>query len=465
MARMEQLVSSPGARRLRPWGTWLPILLIIALQFLRNYVLRPRMGAVLAADVAGVITILGVIVFSVVIWRLAERAEAEMSTVYRAAQAHERQLVALHEATLSMTAALDLPTVLRRVVEQSRAVIGSRYGAVAVVGPDGGIDEFVTAGIDEETMARLGAPPTGHGLLGLVITERRPLRVADIAAHPNSVGFPSGHPPMRTLLAVPLVYQGTVVGSLYLTDRVDGLPFTPQDQETLDRFAAQAAIAVANARLYGELQRLSLVEERERISMDLHDGVLQTLYATGLGLEATLEDIDTEPGVAKEGVERAIERLHGTISDIRHYIFDLRAAQQDSGEGLHARLRQLLEGLPHSGVELALQADGFATEPPKRVQWECWHIVREAVSNAIRHAHCGRVTVELDSPPQGLLVRVKDDGAGFDPRTPAGEGHRGLRNMRRRAAAIGGRLDVASAPGQGTVVTLSVPLRGEGGST
>lgn len=462
---MDQIVSSPGARRLRPWGTWLPITLIVALQVLRNYVLRPRMGASMAADVTGAITIVGVIIFSIVIWRLAERAEAEMAAVYAAAQAHERQLVALHEATLSMTAALDLPTVLRRVVEESRAVIGSRYGAVAVVGRDGGIDEFVTSGLDQETMERLGAPPTGHGLLGLVISDRRPLRVADIPSHPHSVGFPPDHPPMRTLLAVPLVYQGTVVGSLYLTDRNDGLPFTEEDQETLDRFAAQAAIAVANARLYGELQRLSLVEERERISMDLHDGVMQTLYATGLGLEATLEDIDVAPPAAKEGVERAIARLHGTISDIRHYIFDLRAAQQDSGEGLRARLRQLLDGIPNPTAQVALQADGFGPEPPKRVQWECWHIAREAVSNALRHAQCRHVTVELDSPAGELLLRITDDGAGFDPGISAGEGHRGLRNMRRRAEAIGGRLDVRSQLGSGTVVTLAVPLRGEGGST
>lgn len=462
---MDEVVSRPGARKLRPWGTWLPISLIVALQFLRNDLLRPRLGAAMAADVSGAITIAGVVVFSVVIWRLAERAESQMAAVYRAAQAHERQLVALHEATLSMTAALDLPTVLRRVVEQSRTVIGSRYGAVAVVGPDGGIDEFVTSGIDEATIARLGAPPTGHGLLGLVISQRRALRVANIPAHPHSVGFPPEHPPMRTLLAVPLVYQGTVVGSLYLTDRNDGLPFTEEDQETLDRFGAQAAIAVANARLYGELQRLSLVEERERISMDLHDGVLQTLYATGLGLEATLEDVDADPPVAKEGIERAIARLHGTISDIRHYIFDLRAAQEDSTFGLRARLQQLMDGLARPEVELTLAADGFGPEPPKRVQWECWHIAREAVSNALRHARCTHIGVELESAPGALVLRVRDDGVGFDPTQPAGEGHRGLRNMVRRAEAIGGRLDVTAAPGRGTVVTLAVSLRAEGGST
>ncbi len=461
---MESVVKRPGARRLRPWAIGLAVFLTIALQAVNNFVFRPWMGAVAAANLTGALAVAGVILFSVVIWRLAEAAEVELHQVYRAVQVHERQLVALHEAALTITAALDLPTVLRRVVEESRSVIGSRYGAVAVLGRDGSIEQFITSGVDPETVRRLGAPPTGHGLLGAVISERQTLRVDDIAKHPASIGFPPGHPPMRTLLALPLVYQDNVLGSLYLADREDGAPFTAADQEALARFGAQAAIAVANARLYGELQRLSLVEERERISMDLHDGVLQTLYATGLGLEASLEDIDTVPQHAKEGVERAIRRLHATISDIRHYIFDLRAAQQSSGEGLRARLQELLHGMPHPGVEVELDADGFGPEPPRRVQWECWHIAREAISNAIRHGGCHRVSVFLDSPAGDLLLRVADDGTGFDPAAPVGDGHRGLRNMRRRAEAIGGRLAVTSAPGRGTTLTLTVPLRAEGGA-
>ncbi len=461
---MDQALKSPGARRLRLWGVGLPITLVVALQLLCDILLRPRIGAAAAADVAGFLTVVGVVVFALVIWRMLERAEYELTAVCRAARQHEQQLVALHEAALSVTSALDLPTVLRRVVEESRTVIGTRYGALAVLSADGSIGEFIASGMDEAAIERLGAPPTGHGLLGLVISDRRPLRVEDISAHPQSVGFPADHPPMQRLLAVPLAYQDTVVGSLYVTDREDGRPFDSTDQETLERFAAQAATAVANARLYGEVQRLSLVEERERISMDLHDGVLQTLYATGLGLEAALEDIDADPAAAKDGVEQAISRLHGTIGDIRHYIFDLRSAQEQPGDGLPALLQRLLDGLQHPGVELTLEVETPPGALPKRVQWECWHVAREAMSNALRHGGGSHVHVTLGVDAAGIRLRIADDGVGFESGRPAGDGHRGLRNMQRRAEAIGGRLDVCSAPGRGTAVTLRVPLPAEGGS-
>ena len=457
-----------AVRRLRPWAVGLPVLLVAGLEGLWALVLRPWLGATVAGEGAALLAVLGVLVFSAVIWRLIERAEAEMARAYHLASRHARQLEALHEAALSLSAALDLPTVLRRVVETSRTVIGSRYGAVAVLSPSGEIDAFVTSGMAEEAVRQLGAPPTGHGLLGLVISERRALLVEDIAAHPGAVGFPEGHPPMTTLLAVPLLFEEGVLGSLYLADRADGRPFDAEDQETLERFGAQVAIAVANARLHAQLQRLSLVEERERISMDLHDGVVQTLYATGLGLEAALEDIPSAPEAARGAVEQAVARLHATIADIRHYIFDLRAAQRDGSRSLRATLEQLLGGLQGSGVELVLDAPEVAPEAwdgalSKRVHWEAWHVAREAVSNALRHSGCRRVRVGLRRMGATLEMAVADDGRGFDPARPVDQTHRGLGNMRRRAEAVGGRLEVASQPGRGTTVTLRVPLADAGG--
>jgi|BEDMetMinimDraft_2_1075160.scaffolds.fasta_scaffold03848_3 signal transduction histidine kinase len=460
-------MKGPGARRLRPWGVGLPVALTVALEVVQILVLRPWLGAARAADVAGGLAVVGVIAFALIIWWFLERAEEDLASAYRAARAHERQLVALHEAALSITAALDLPTLLRRVVEESRNVIGTRYGAVAVLGPDGAIEEFVTSGLDEETVRRLGAPPSGHGLLGLVVSERRALRVDDILSHPRSVGFPPGHPVMKTLLAVPLVFEDQVLGSLYLADRVDGRPFDAADQEVLERFAAQAAIAVANARLHGERRRLSLLEERERIGMDLHDGVLQALYATGLGLEAVLEDIERDPAAARAGVERAIARLHGTIADIRHYIFDLRAEQEHGEEGLVPLVRRLVDELAHPGMEVRLEVEGPAVPLDRQARWEAWHIVREAVSNAIRHSRGRRVTVRIAQRPDEVSVEVRDDGVGFDPTAAVDASHHGLDNMRRRAAAVGGRLEVRSAPGMGTTVALSVPAAvavGEGGA-
>ena len=461
---MEHSAKRLSARRLRPWGVGLPIALTLALEVFRFAVLTPRLGPRAAANVTGALIIVGVITFSLIIWRVLERAERDLTDAYQSTQAHERQLVALHEAALSITAALDLPTVLRRVVDESRAVIGSRYGAVAVVNGEGRIEEFVTSGVDEDTVRRLGPPPVGEGLLGLVIAQRQPVRLPDIARDPRAVGFPPGHPPMKTLLAVPLFFEQQVLGSLYLSDRGDGRAFDAADQETLERFAAQAAIAVANARLDGERKRLSLLEERERIGMDLHDGVLQTLYATGLGLEAAMDDMERDPGGTRAGVGRAIDRLNATIRDIRYYIFDLRAEQQEREEDLAARLRQLVDSVEHTGIDVELDVQAGPEGLPRRVQWELWHIAREAVSNAVRHSHGRRIDVRLRIRKDALTLEVVDDGDGFDPAAEVGPTHRGLRNMRHRAESLGGRIRVTSASGKGTTLAIHVPFGAEGGA-
>ena len=453
----------PRLRRLRPWAVGLPLALLLGLELARQFLLAPLLGPGPAADAEAGLTVVGVLVFSAVIWRLAERAEDQQAAAYRAARADERMLVALHEAALSITAALDLGTVLQRVVDTGRGVLGARYGAVAVLGNDGAIEHFVTSGLDAATLRALGGPPTGHGLLGLVIEDRRPLLVDEIQAHPRSVGFPPGHPRMRALLAVPVVYQNNILGSIYVADREDGQPFSVTDQESLERFAAQVAIAVANARLYGEVQRLSLVEERERISMDLHDGVLQSLYATALGLEAAIQDVVADPPAAERAVTEAIERLHATIRDIRHYIFDLRATQQE-GASLSGMLEQLLEGLRQPGVDLVLDAAPDSPPLPRRLQWEAWHVAREAVSNALRHSGCRRVALGVGVADGALELRVEDDGRGFDTQRPVGDGHRGLANMRRRAAAVGGSLTVASRPGGGTAIRLRAALPADAGA-
>jgi len=380
-------------------------------------------------------------------------------TALAKARRHEQKLEVLRGAALSITGALDLETVLQRAVDESRAVIGCRFGAIAVVGADGSIEHFVTSGIDDETRRRLGAPPTGHGLLGLVLRERQTLRVDDITHHPKSVGFPPGHPAMRQLLAVPLVFEDKVVGSLYLADRLEPGPFTADDEETLQLFGAHVAIAVANARLHADVQRLSLVEERDRISMDLHDGVLQALYATGLGLEGALRNLDQDTGAARESVERAIERLHATIADIRHYIFDLRMVDEEAEGGFAKRLEEMVSDLVEgSGIAFEVRASALRTWS-KSVQWECWHIVREAVANAIRHSNGSHILVEATEDVISgakLEIVVEDDGDGLPGSGDLPEHHRGLRNMSRRAAAIGGTITFERVEPHGTRLILQV---------
>ncbi|RIJ78332.1 GAF domain-containing protein [Nakamurella silvestris] len=158
----------------------------------------------------------------------------------------------LLEAVMAISSGLDLDGTLLRIVEAATVLVGTKYGALGVLGPDGMLARFVHTGIDEHTRQLIGALPTGHGVLGVVIEDAKPLRLDDLATHPSSVGFPPNHPPMRTFLGVPVRARDEVFGRLYLTEKTDGRPFTGDDEVVLTALAAAAGIAVDNARLYDE---------------------------------------------------------------------------------------------------------------------------------------------------------------------------------------------------------------------
>src|SRR6185312_5284605 len=200
--------------------------------------------------------------------------------------------------------------------------------------------------------------PQGHGLLGTIIRDGLTLRVPDIANHPESYGFPPHHPPMHSLLGVPIGIAGGIVGNFYLTEKLGAVEFSEADQELVERFAAHAAIAIQNARLHGEVQKLAIVDERLRISRDLHDGIIQSIYAVSLSLEEVPYLIDEDRAAALGRVDRAIDRLHTTIGDIRTFIVGLGS---ESGDGLAGALepmaRELLAG---TGINLTLDLSDAA---------------------------------------------------------------------------------------------------------
>src|SRR5262249_1993119 len=216
------------------------------------------------------------------------------------------------------------------------------------------IEDFITVGITEDQRASLGDPPTGHGLLGALINDARPLRVPDISADPRSVGFPPHHPPMRSLLGVPITGRGRVFGDLYLTDKDGGEPFDDEDERVLTVLASQAAVAVENARLHDEaersardLRRLEVLEDRERIAKELHDGVIQSLFAVGMSLQG-LATMATDDETTRR-LEAAVEDVDRAIRDLRNYIFGLRP-------GVLAD-RQLDQALKELASEFGARAD------------------------------------------------------------------------------------------------------------
>ncbi|GAB2687548.1 GAF domain-containing sensor histidine kinase [Thalassiella azotivora] len=544
--------------------------------------------------------------------------------------AQERQ-AALLEAVIAISADLDLPAVLDRIVSTACLLAGARYGALGVIGRDREhLVEFVTFGIDDDTHRAIGDLPRGRGVLGLLIEDPRPLRLHDIAEHPQSVGFPPNHPPMQSFLGVPVRLREEVFGNLYLAEKLgeDGEPagdFTPQDEEIVAALAAAAGVAIENARLYeqarhrevwlqaaaevsasltapeaspdavedvvraaqeagscqlallllpdaedpgrravvaaagpyapagtghvvppeqlppglgdaqgaqvvdgtdlpaglvgglvdqpletvvwvpldgrrhpgdasgalvlgwqdeavalptlGSLtaleayaervslalevaasqrdrQRLVLLEDRDRIAKDLHDLVIQRLFAIGLTVQAVAREAVSD--VVSERLERAVEDLDDTIKDVRRTIFHLHGRGAAGTGGLGSQVEQVVADARGAlGFMPRVRTEGPLAAVPAPVAADVLAVLREALSNVARHARARRVTVHLRMGPP-LVLRVEDDGVGLPQ-----EGLRrrsGVANLAERAELRGGGMRLESAPGGGTVLEWTVPL-------
>jgi signal transduction histidine kinase len=530
---------------------------------------------------------------------------------------HER----LVEAGMILSSELSLPLTLQRIVELAAEITGARYGALGVLDRDGVITEFITTGVSQEERAAIGHIPVGRGILGVLIDDARPLRLAEIAADPRSVGFPPNHPPMRSFLGAPLTARGQVFGNLYLTEKQDAAEFDADDEHALVVLASQAGVAIENARLYeeardrarrlealrtvaaailrgdraeavlglvaryarelaaadlatvavpaddgelvvqaadgdraeqlrgtrfpaggsvagevlrtgkvvvladaaadqrteqplvglggvgpalfvplqaegrafgtlavanlrggpgfregdvqlletfaeqaavalehvrlrSELDRLVVLEDRERIAKELHDGAIQALFAVGMGLQGTaMLARDAELAGRISG---AVDELDRVIRDLRNYIFGLRPGILADRQ-LDQALRRLAEEFTQrTGVLAVAEIDPAAAAELSGSAGDVIQLAREALSNVSRHAAATTCRVSLRREQAGVVLEVDDDGRGFDPERVAGTGH-GLGNLRERAAALGGRAEISSVPGQGTTVRATIP--------
>ncbi|MCK4177157.1 GAF domain-containing sensor histidine kinase [Aciditerrimonas ferrireducens] len=365
-------------------------------------------------------------------------------------------LHALLDAVLLVGSGLELEGVLRRIVEAGCFLTGARYGALGVLDPSHEhLERFVHVGLDEETVARIGELPEGRGVLGQLIVEAKPLRLEDLTTHPGSVGFPEGHPPMRSFLGVPLLVHGEVYGNLYLTEKRGGKAFTELDEALVVALAGAAGIAVENARLHARLAELALIDERERIARDLHDTVIQRLFGVGLQLQSVLPVVQLEE--VKDRITDAVGELDEIIRQVRTTIFALDIPPPARG-GLRAQVLEVCAQATRSlgfDPEVRFQGPVDRLVPPALAP-EVLAALREALANAARHARASRVQVELSADDELRLV-VTDDGVGpsAQPQRPLG---RGLANLASRAAAYGGSFQLTRHPDGGAVATWRVPL-------
>ncbi|KAB8183925.1 GAF domain-containing protein [Nonomuraea phyllanthi] len=528
---------------------------------------------------------------------------------------------ALLEAVVSVGSDLDLETVLHRIVETATRLVDACYGALGVVGQDNTLVRFVPVGLTEEEIARIEHWPHGLGLLGLLIKDERPLRLGRISDHPESYGFPPGHPPMGTFLGVPIRVRDEIFGNLYLTEKRGGgefdeddeamvvalataagvavenarlyeesrrretwlqasaevttsllsgadprqvlglvavralemsdadlvqvllpdlsrralivevtegggtegllgtafdvsatlagevftrgeptsctdmqstaypdsplrrwgygpglmvplgsapavrgvlvlakrsgrLPFSMTDQRMLQAFAAQAAIALELAEARRDAERLGLLEDRDRIAKDLHDVVIQRLFATAMTLMSSVRLMERPEAVKR--VQHAIGELDETIRQIRSTIFALQGSGEDASPSLRGRIVELVEGAAgHLGFMPGLRLEGqIDTLVPEPVAEHLLAVLREALSNVVRHSRATRASVLLEVGGAELVLEVTDDGVGL------GETGRrsGLRNIEERAARLGGTAQLETPEEGGTRLRWRVPL-------
>ena len=379
------------------------------------------------------------------------------------AKATNKQLLALREAALAISADLSLAETLKRIVVAAAELVNARYAALGVPDESGEfLAEFVTTGITPEAEARISHRPRAHGILGVILREGQSLRLRDLRQHPRSVGFPPHHPPMTSFLGVPITHKGRRLGNLYLTDKQDADEFTAEDQHLIELLAAHAGISIDNARLYARVQHLSVIEERQRIGMDLHDGVIQSIYAVGLTLEYVSGQLaEGDMAGAGERLRSAIEALNTTISDIRAYILDLRPRRFE-GDNLITGLERLLaEFKANTLMTVEFTADPEADRrlaPEGRLA--LFHIAQEALSNAAKHSRASRVEVRLVDDGAEVMLSLQDNGRGFKLEAVEQRVGHGLMNMHDRAAALGGVVSIdPAAGGQGAEVRVRLPKR------
>jgi signal transduction histidine kinase len=424
-----------------------PIAFVAGLLVVERTVFDQLAPAPLSVAVTILIAAVAIVAFDHVITR---RLDASQQRVIR----QNRQLAALDEASVVIASELSLDRVLQRIVDIVRELSGARYAALGVLGPDGYLTDLITSGLSEEERAAIGPLPRNHGILGLMLRDGQPVRVSNLAAEPRRTGFPPHHPQMSKLMGVPIASGSTIIGNLYLADKLDGAEFTDDDERLIVLLAAHAAVAIENARLHQQVQRLATYEERNRIARELHDGTIQSIYGVNLVLEDAQDLLGRDPNAAAARIDEAIDSLNAVIREIRGYIHNLRSSLEPGS--VTEMIADLVAAHRRAtGVDIQFSAEGQLLLDPE-VTWQVVQLVREALSNIARHAEAHRVAIRLLSHDDDITIEIEDNGRGFDPVAPTRQGN-GLRNMRERAAAVGGALTIHSAPGAGTRLVLTIP--------
>jgi signal transduction histidine kinase len=381
------------------------------------------------------------------------------------------ELYQVSQAVLSVTRQMSVHDVLQVIVRSARSLVGARYAALGVPDQGDSFAEFVVDGISGAEWAAIGPLPRRHGMLAVLLNQRKPERLADIRKDPRFEGWPPAHPQMSHFLGVPVRDGDRVLGAIFAANKTSAAAekrgFTERDEEILSLFATHAAIALTNARLYERSRELSVMQERSRLARDLHDAVTQKLFsirahARAAAVLAAREPVDTRRVRAE--IEVVGELGAEAHAELRAVIDGL-APPDLEASGLAESLRRyaVLAGRAH-GVPVTVKAACLPPLPPG-TEAALYRVAQEALHNALRHAGASGITVSLSKTPRQVALEVSDDGHGFKggsgATSRAPSGGLGLASMRERAASAGGTLTIRSSP-KGTTVRMTVPGKASG---
>ena len=359
------------------------------------------------------------------------------------------------EVVLAVARQLSTRDVLQMIVRSARSLVAARYAALGVPDDHGSFDEFVVDGIPDTQRRAIGPLPRQHGMLGALLREAGPIRVADIRADPRFEGWPSAHPDMSDFLGVPIRDGSDVLGIIFAACKRQAGGFTERDEKLLGLFATHAAIALTNARLYERGRELSVLEERARLARELHDAVSQKLFSIRIKARAAEVLVGRDPDRAVAEIQ-SVAALSGQAHAELRAVIDGLAPPDLAAGGLAGSLRSysVLAGRTH-GVEVRFHTEPELPALGRQREAAVYRVAQEALHNALRHSGAASICVSLFTRRGRVILEVADRGNGFV--AEAASGGLGLASMRERAASASGTLTVRSAPGEGTLVRLELP--------
>ena len=359
------------------------------------------------------------------------------------------QLRRVLDAVLLIGSDLDLTATLQRITETAAHLVGATQGTLRVLDQSKtAVVEVVSVGDADEARGEVGELPSFSSILGTLIRNSNPIRRPDLTAGASVTAMAK-----PSLLAVPILIRGEVLGSLSLVEKIGARAFADLDEEIVVALAAGAAVAIENARLHARVAELAQLEDRDRIARDLHDTVIQRLFAVGLTLQGSVR-LSSDPTVVAR-LESAVDEVDTTVREIRTAIFELHPPRLPGRSARQAAIAVCVEAARTLGFEPAVHFDGpVDAAVGDGIAHHLLAVQREALSNVAKHASAGTVDLTLETHGGTVSLTVEDDGVGLGEHGCRGDG---LANMETRARDLGGEFSIADRPGGGTVFRWSVP--------